>query len=263
MSNFSDLCKRTVDPKLVINFLKQSDSQNISNGKLVEYLELTFLLDVTGSMGPYIEMAKNKIKSMIESLEMVLTLKLMKDRGKIDFNVVTKVCLVCYRDFGDDNHFQYLQQTKDIDEVYNALASIKVSGGGDLPEDILGAFVVMLNNLSQNNSSKNTTKIVILIADSPGHGKFMNGGHDDRHINANDEEDWKTCLQTLKKHKMEFICVQLTENMSQMVNFFKNIYDDDINMVGVVKITGGDTEKVAEELTSCISKYCVASIDKR
>ena len=263
MNKSKDLHQRVINSKDVSMFPSNNIISITDPNKLTEYLELTFLLDVTGSMGAYIEMAKNKIKSMIASLEMVLALKLMKDRGKIDFNIVTKVSLVCYRDFGDAHHFQYLVPTSNIDEVHSALASINVSGGGDTPEDILGAFILMFDKLIPSIDLIHTTKIIILVADAPGHGKFMNGGSSDSYINEGDENEWKKYLSLLKQNKMEFICVQLTNLMDQMVNFFKDNYDDSVSTVGVVKITGGDTEKVAEELTACISEYCVKSIDKR
>ena len=200
---------------------------------------------------------------MIASLEMVMKLKLMKNRGKIDFNVVTRVSLICYRDFGDNKHFEYLPLTANINDVHDSLASIKVSGGGDTPEDILGAFLLFCDKLDAPTDPLHTTKILILMADAPGHGKFMNGGNADSHIRDGDEELWKECLMTLKKNKIEFIFVQLTESMNQMATFLRNNYDDHNCSIGIVKTTSGDTEKVAEELTACTSEYCVKSIDKR
>lgn len=264
LKDMSKIIERTINPKDVSLFPTTSTILPVNDpSKLIEYLDLTFLLDITGSMGSYIQMAKDKIKSMIASLEMVMQLKLMNDRGKIDFNVVTRVSLIGYRDFGDSKQFEYLPLTANIDDVYSSLASISVSGGGDTPEDILGAFLLFFDKMIDPIDPQHTTKILILMADAPGHGKFMNGGNSDSHIKEGDEELWKKCLTRMKENKIEFICVQLTESMNQMVSFFKDNYDDHNYNIGIVKITSGNTEKVADELTACTSEYCVKSINKR
>lgn len=238
-----------------------TQSAPIKNDVFIEYLEMTFLFDVTGSMGSCIEMVKNNIKGMVDSIVMVTRLKLFDMRKKLDFVVIPKVSLIAYRDFCDSVMYEYLPFTTEIDDVYNALKQISASGGGDMPEDVFGAFTMFMNKYESSND--NITKILILITDAPGHGKLMCDGGDSHVDKGGSEETWKTYMNTLKKEKIEFICIKMTQYVDKMLSFFQKIYNDDNNKMGIVNGSMTDTEKMAEELTKCTSKYCIDSLQKR
>ena len=61
--------------------------------------------------------------------------------------------------------------TNDLNELKFNLGNIKADGGGDEPEDWVGAYNKIINNLNW----KDGTKLIIHIADSPAHTKEFCG----------------------------------------------------------------------------------------
>ncbi len=57
-------------------------------------LDLMFIIDSTGSMGPWIDACKKEINSIIECI-----------RSKY-MNIEIRVSIIAYRDFCDDEHVQ-------------------------------------------------------------------------------------------------------------------------------------------------------------
>ena len=54
---------------------------------------------------------------------------------------VVRVAFVAYRDYGDGTkHFEILDFTDDISLFSDFVGRITASGGGDTPEDVLGAI---------------------------------------------------------------------------------------------------------------------------
>jgi len=120
-------------------------------------LDLVFCMDCTGSMGPYINKAKQSIQNIIK--------KITENSECKDF----LFGLVAYRDHPpQDNTFitKKFEFTNNIETIQSNLNELRAAGGGDGPEALTTALYE-LNNLNWRNSS---TKIVILISDAPPHG---------------------------------------------------------------------------------------------
>ncbi len=137
-------------------------------------LDLVFCMDCTGSMGPYISMAKQSIQSIIN--------KITEKAGCNDL----LFGLVAYRDHPPQEN-TYITKiydfTNNLNTMQTYLDELKANGGGDGPEALTSALYD-LNNLNWRTDS---TKIIILISDAPPHGLgeindgFPNGdpnGHD-------------------------------------------------------------------------------------
>ena len=129
-------------------------------------LDLLFLVDATGSMMGAIDKVKEEI--------IYISVNLMKKKDMKNYDL--SLAAVFYRDPFDSSH--------DIHEIFdfdkNALnfrvfvGNISAKGGGDLPEDWVGAF-----NIAKNLSwQKDSDKFIIHIADAPGHGNAYVGGRD-------------------------------------------------------------------------------------
>lgn len=128
-------------------------------------LDLVFTLDVTGSMGSYIDSAKENIEK--------ITSRLVSTSGqKYDL----RFGLVAYRDHKpEDGTFvtKTFPFTSSVQAMRDALASLKAQGGGDTPEAVGSALEATL----KHEWREDATKIVILIADAPPHG-LTTHGHD-------------------------------------------------------------------------------------
>jgi hypothetical protein len=126
----------------------------VTTGKPV--VEVAFVLDTTGSMGPLIESAKRKIWSIATSI--------------VDANpdAEIRMGLVAYRDIGDDYVTKTYQLTTDIQDLYANLLELRAAGGGDWPESVNEALHVGITKLSWTQGSE-ICRIVFLVGDAPPH----------------------------------------------------------------------------------------------
>jgi von Willebrand factor type A domain len=119
-------------------------------------VEVAFVLDTTGSMGPLIESAKRKIWSIATTL--------------IDCSpdADIRMGLVAYRDIGDEYVTKKFDLTTDIQGLYADLLQLRARGGGDWPESVNEALYVGVTKMSWSRS-RNSTRIIFLVGDAPPH----------------------------------------------------------------------------------------------
>ena len=118
-------------------------------------LDLVFTMDVTGSMGTYIQSAKRNVER--------IAARLQQENG---YDV--RFGLVVYRDHHQNDEFvqRRFQFTRDAVEVKNTLATISATGGGDGPEAVEAGLLYTLHM----DWRETATKICVLIGDAPPHG---------------------------------------------------------------------------------------------
>ena len=118
--------------------------------------DIVYLLDATGSMGSYLRAARDQCISISD--------KLKADLPQFDFNFGA----VFYRDPvdcpGEKNHTYSLKS--DVKKLESEIGSESATGGGDGPEDWVGAYDMSLDNIAWRNG----TRLIIHIADAPAHG---------------------------------------------------------------------------------------------
>lgn len=119
-------------------------------------VEVAFVLDTTGSMGPLIESAKRKIWSIATTI--------------VDANpdADIRMGLVTYRDIGDEYVTKVFDLTADVQDLYANLLELKARGGGDWPESVNEALDVAVNRLRWT-MEPHTRRIVFLVGDAPPH----------------------------------------------------------------------------------------------
>jgi len=120
-------------------------------------LDIVFIVDNTGSMGPYIQNVKTKI------LEIIRTIK------KEELCHRLRVGLVSYRDHPPEETTYITQKyelSSDTSKIEQNVLQMDASGGGDGPEAVSTALQVM-NKMEFLNES---AKIAVLIGDAPPHG---------------------------------------------------------------------------------------------
>jgi len=136
-------------------------------------LDLVFVCDCTGSMGTYIESAKENIVKIVEGI-------VSAEKCEVQF------ALIKYRDNPpQDNTFvtEIEPFTVSPSKMRGYVNTMSAQGGGDGPEAVADAMHAALNL----DYRKGAAKVVVLIADAPPHGLeptgdgFPNGspnGHD-------------------------------------------------------------------------------------
>lgn len=137
-------------------------------------LDLAFLIDITGSMGPYAHAITTTIKSLVEGEGSVIS----KLNHKFpDLEMKLRIAVLGFRDI-DDQSNQFLECiwqdshfTENIRDAINFLDTVtsNPSGGGDLAEDHLGAIKRCANWNSQGDWAS-SIKYMMLLTDAPAHG---------------------------------------------------------------------------------------------
>jgi hypothetical protein len=123
----------------------------------VKFMDVVFLIDATGSMSSTLKAAHDK------AAELAINLRVKNPTVKFQFGSV------CYRDPIDspgDVH-QVHQLSEDMDALVAFLAGVCAHGGGDGPEDWVGAYDLVLREIQWRDGAKT----IIHIADAPAHGK--------------------------------------------------------------------------------------------
>ena len=129
----------------------------------LNYFDLVFVVDTTGSMGGFISSAK------LHMLEMIA--ELTEKNKHIDMHLG----LVEYRDHlpEDDVLTINYPMTGDFEEMKKHINALSLGYGGDIPEAVLDGIEEAILNLLWR---PNARKIIILIGDAPPHGYYR--GHD-------------------------------------------------------------------------------------
>jgi len=119
-------------------------------------LEVSFVLDTTGSMGRLIAGAKQKIWSI--ERQMVA--------GRPSPTI--KLGLVGYRDRGDQYVTKVYDLTDDLDAMYGHLMEFQAGGGGDTPESVNQALNEAVTKISWSKDP-GVLKLIFLVGDAPPH----------------------------------------------------------------------------------------------
>jgi Mg-chelatase subunit ChlD len=119
-------------------------------------VEVAFVLDTTGSMGPLIEGAKRKIWSIATAV------------ADANPNAEIRMGLVAYRDIGDEYVTKTFNLTTDIQDLYANLLELRARGGGDWPESVNEALEIGVTKLAWTQGPE-ICRIIFLVGDAPPH----------------------------------------------------------------------------------------------
>jgi hypothetical protein len=120
-------------------------------------IEVAFVLDATGSMGSYINEARNRIKEIADGLASGTP------KPELRFG------LVSFRDKGDAYVTHLDRFTDKIDAIKGALDRTTADGGGDTPEAVLEGLAAAIRQLAWSASDGHVIKLIYLVGDAPAH----------------------------------------------------------------------------------------------
>ena len=141
------------DLKKIKNIL----SDDINNGN--NDFDIVFLVDATGSMSSYIIAAKEETKNIADELRKLYPEKMFQ------------YGYIFYRDPIDsktDTH-DVIDLTDNVNSLPEQINAISATGGGDMPEDWVGAYKLANEKISWRNGMK----VIIHLADAGAHGKLF------------------------------------------------------------------------------------------
>jgi Mg-chelatase subunit ChlD len=127
----------------------KAQSQNTK--KEVIPVDLSFVLDCTGSMAEEIERLKQTISLIYANLSM---------HAEVDL----RMSLVEYRDINDSYRTRITPFTGDLESFASSLSKAAADGGGDSPEDLEKALENALHDLQWRDGG---VKLIYVITDAP------------------------------------------------------------------------------------------------
>ncbi|HJZ93185.1 MAG TPA: vWA domain-containing protein [Gemmataceae bacterium] len=125
----------------------------------LNHLDLAFIVDTTGSMGPFIDAARQHTVATLR--------RLTSDSAR---PVDLRTAVVEYRDHPPQDMSFVTREygfTNELPEVQKVIAKLKPDGGGDMPEAVLDGIHSSCRSLEWRPYSRRTA---ILIGDAPPHG---------------------------------------------------------------------------------------------
>lgn len=126
-------------------------------------IELMLIIDTTGSMGDELEYLKSELAYVIEEIK------------KNNNDISIYIALLFYRDQNDAYITKYVEFTDDVNLTIAELKKQGANEGGDFEEAVQIAFN---EALQKNWTSKNSTKIILHVADAPAHDQDIQQWND-------------------------------------------------------------------------------------
>jgi Mg-chelatase subunit ChlD len=123
-------------------------------------IDVAFCLDTTGSMSGLIEGAKQKIWTIVNTV------------NGAQPRPVLRIALIGYRDRGDDYVTTKFDFTSNLETMYSHLRAFEAGGGGDTPEDVNRALNDAVNGLDWSQKPS-ALKIIYLVGDAPPHMDYQ------------------------------------------------------------------------------------------
>lgn len=118
------------------------------------HMQICIALDTTGSMGPEVERCRLYITALIDMISKT-------------YEGSAEVCILSYKDICDGaDRIKISGFSKDGEILIKFVSTLHASGGGDYPEDVIGAF----DEITRIEWSEHSDKLIVWIADAPPHG---------------------------------------------------------------------------------------------
>lgn len=239
--------KRTCAKKRVSILLEQ----NLEEARRGRNIAICFLVDCTGSMQSLIDGVKTQIKNVVNEYK------------KVYPDSVLNFAFVGYRDF-DRDEFPVQPFTPDLSVFRSCLDDVDAGGGDDTCEDVIGGLDHTLN-LDWEIAGKGSSRILVHIADAPGHGKEYNGGCNDKYADDptpnGKSKDATHYLQALRALNVHYFFYRVNSTCDAMVAKFNEQVKKNGKSRSSDYITIQELSQV-EDLTQSVLKTLSSSVLK-
>lgn len=223
-------------------------------------IAVCFLVDCTWSMDCHITAVKTQIQEVTQKY------KDLYPDSAIQF------AFVGYKDF-DNPEMSVLNFTPHVDEFIDYVGMVRCEGGGDICEDVAGGLREV-TGLSWSNFGDGSTKILVHIADAPGHGQDYNGGlNDDFAIDPTPDgksKDVTETLRVLKSERVHYFFYRVNPRCDAMIARFNEQACGRSGIREYIVIQDlGDASKLAQTILRTFSssvlktQHCARTVDHR
>lgn len=185
-------------------------------------VKVSFVMDCTASMEPWIHQAKTRIASLVDRV------------CEAHPNTDVRVSFVGYRDYGDDEPLVQIPFQTPRDTM-SAIRRVEAIGGDDQAEDVAHA---LWHTVGQDWSDSDV-KIVFHIADAPAHGDaFHTLDVSDRYPRGDpDGLDPRDFVEKLSFLGVQYTFVRIHASTDRMVEQFQKCYvqGGSFNMIDLIQ----------------------------
>ena len=207
MNNSTKKIKR--EEKLVSNEIESVGV--VINVEEKTSLDLLFIMDLTGSMGPYIEQVKHNIINIMNRIPMECP----------GINII--LGYIGYRDVSDIalNYIVNIDFSQNYQQIQNKIKNVIADGGEDYPEEVAWAIEKAIEK-----NWKSDARYSILVADAPCHGtKYHNGG-DAYPDGVPGSKNIEILINELAAKNVSLYCMKITDDTDIMYKLFGDIYSN-------------------------------------
>lgn len=130
---------------------------------ILNQVDLAFVVDTTGSMGAFIDAARQQMADTLRTLS-----------AEADFKPDLRVAVVEYRDHPPQDHTFVTRAHEfesNLKHVQKVIDKLKPDGGGDAPEAVYDGVAACVNLAWRPHACR----IALLIGDAPPHGTGSHG----------------------------------------------------------------------------------------
>ncbi|CAG8510604.1 11371_t:CDS:2 [Dentiscutata heterogama] len=203
-------------------------------------VDLCYVLDCTGSMKSHIAAAKQCILQVTEHIK------------NTNPCIKIRIGFCGYRDHCDNSRIQIFDFTNSYEKFQQNLATLKASGGGDPPEDVLGGLNASITQLSWNNG----TRVLFHVGDSPPHGRRFND-LDDNYPNGDPYGlTAESVLEKMRSERILYFFGKVTEYTNEMIKVFHSIIGD----FPVFDLDGGDPIQLINKFIKATTSSIITSV---
>ena len=215
----------------------------IKNIVTKEY-DIIYMIDATGSMAEWIGASADRCLNLSEELK--------NTYPNLDFYFGG----IFYRDpidFKTDKH-EVFDLTKDIEELKSNFGKIKADGGGDDPEDWVGAYTKAINNINW----KDGTKLIIHFADAPAHTKEFCG------YDNHEEESGKLpkILKSCCEKNIKIICIPIYEIAKKSFEKCEKYYSENKGFYRIFKFEEVKTKTIRDQFSELVMEAAKCAAPK-
>ena len=200
-------------------------------------LDILFIIDCTNSVNLYLEEIKSNFTNMIQNIQTTCPM------------ATIYIGFIGYLDFIDlmlDSKYINIELTKDIKSITEQIENLKSHGGGDIAEDIAGAFYMALKKDWQGIS-----RFAILAADAPCHGVEFHGRANDKNYDNYPEgdpekRDIKEFVRKFAENNISLFCAKFSDDTDMMFDIFRKEYNKGIKEGAHCEFTTEKCEDLCE-----------------
>ncbi len=214
-----DTTKEKMKVTYGINFPETNKNEK-ENKKMDEELDfksknrvyILFIMDITAEMENYLKEVNENLLKMVYSVQE----KFATAEVYIGFIGYKDICDL---EMGDD--YINIDFSDNYWDIYEQLKNVNVDGGGDLAEDVKGAFKMA----TEINWGSNNTKIAIFITDSPCHGSKYHDLGPELDYFYNEGTEIEEYIKFFAKNEISLFCQEIDDLTQKMFGIFQDIYN--------------------------------------